>query len=123
MDPRDFQKLAVELARLKSEAEMRTAVSRAYYAALNHAAQLTEGIGVSIPDDWRFHNVVADSLINIEPGLKHELENLKLERGRADYRVWGPWESDEVEDALDTAEHIISTLDEKLRGGQRGRPK
>lgn len=112
MEPKEFYKLAIDLAGKGYEAASRTAVSRAYYAALNHAARILEQIGVRLPQDHTFHDVVADNLVNLEIGLKHQLETLKIQRGRADYRVWDPWPITNVNDILEIADHIISVIDE-----------
>lgn len=114
MDAREFHRLAVSLAKQDDEAAQRTAVSRAYYAALNHAARLFERQGKELPDDYHIHQVVADSMADFMPGLKHELESLRISRGTADYRVWQTWDPREVEDALEVAEHIIATIDTKM---------
>ena len=113
MEPKDFSRLAKELVGKRHEAALRTAVSRAYYAALNHAARVAEKSGVKLPEGPRIHEVVADSLVDIEAGLRDQLEYLKLKRGKADYRVWDPWIVDNVTDILEVADYIIMRIDEK----------
>jgi hypothetical protein len=50
MDPRDFLQVAVALSARPTEAERRTAVSRAYYASFHVALQLVdEKCGVVVP--------------------------------------------------------------------------
>ncbi len=115
MEPREFHKLAIDLAEKGYEAALRTAVSRAYYAALNHAARFLEESGVRLPQDHTFHDVVADNLVNVEAGLKHQLENLKMQRGEADYRVWEPWLITNVNDILEIADHIVAVIEEKCQ--------
>ena len=112
MEPREFYRLATELVKRTDEAASRTVVSRAYYSALNHVAKIVEGNGVKLPDDYRFHEVVADNIGDLSPGLKHQLDYLKNMRGDADYRVWDTWSVD-VQDVMNVARRIISIIDEK----------
>lgn len=115
MEPREFYKLAIDLAEKGYEVTSRTSVSRAYYAALNYAARFIEESGVRLPEDHKFHDVVADNLADIEPGLKHQLETLKIQRGEADYRVWEPWLITNVHDILEIANHIMVVIKEKCQ--------
>lgn len=48
MDPTDFISLALRLSNSHREADLRTAVSRAYYGAFHLATQLLEDCGVSL---------------------------------------------------------------------------
>lgn len=48
MDPTDFVTLAIKLSSSRREAELRTAVSRAYYGAFHFAARFLNGCGLSI---------------------------------------------------------------------------
>ena len=72
-------------------------------------------MGVQLPDDYRIHDVVADSLVDFDAAIKSQLEYLKMERGKADYRVWDPWLIDDVHNILEVAEHIMTRIDEKTR--------
>ncbi|HEX7380161.1 MAG TPA: hypothetical protein VF278_23775, partial [Pirellulales bacterium] len=49
MSPNDFVSLAVKLSNSAHEAELRTAVSRAYYGAFHSARDLLEDCGISFP--------------------------------------------------------------------------
>src|SRR5947209_6945454 len=114
MDPRDFHTQARALAAAADEASQRSAVSRAYCAALNYAALAVERMGVQVPEDATIHDVIADAMVDVGPGLKHQLETLRYERGRADYRVWEPWDGDAT-DAVDVADHIIATITQRFQ--------
>lgn len=48
MDPTDFISLALRLSNSHREADLRTAVSRAYYGDFHLATQLLEDCGVSL---------------------------------------------------------------------------
>lgn len=49
MNPADFIALAVKLSNSQEEADLRTAVSRAYYGAFHSARQLLEECGIGFP--------------------------------------------------------------------------
>ena len=49
MDPADFITLAIKLSSSRGEAELRSAVSRAYYGAFHLARKLVEDCGVRLP--------------------------------------------------------------------------
>lgn len=58
MGGRDFLDLAVRLSEGRSEAELRTAVSRAYYAAFHVAKELLEDAGIALPNTAEAHRNV-----------------------------------------------------------------
>ena len=92
---KDFYDLAVALVDAPpsdlEEAAERTAVSRVYYAGYHYARKLMEGWGCPISRKGTAHAEVVHGLKCsgqtdiIEMG--EELENLMLERQRADYQI------------------------------------
>jgi uncharacterized protein (UPF0332 family) len=91
MNPRDFRELASQLARAEktSPAELRTAVSRAYYAAFNVATSLLKKLGVKIPVGWEGHRLLAVALRYCDDkeliAISHDLDELRGVRWAADY--------------------------------------
>jgi uncharacterized protein (UPF0332 family) len=93
MNVRDFLTLADSLSQGKVEAEWRTAVSRAYYAAFHFARDLLSQYGFTVPRADRAHSYLWLRLAN----SGHEdvqraggqLDSLRRARNQADYDVTG----------------------------------
>jgi len=91
MNPDDFLALAAKLFAAGGEAELRTAVSRAYYGAFHQAHLLVSACGVVLSRDASAHKHVAyclqhsDDADLIAAGRK--LDSLRAERNAADYRL------------------------------------
>ncbi|HEY1860960.1 MAG TPA: HEPN domain-containing protein [Gemmataceae bacterium] len=86
---RDFLTLADSLLAGGTEAEWRTAVSRAYYAAFHVARELMLDLGFAVPRGDRAHGYLwlrlsnsGDASIQI---AGHRLKDVRGERNRADY--------------------------------------
>jgi uncharacterized protein (UPF0332 family) len=91
MNPRDYADLAAQLANQEtpSAADLRTAVSRAYYAAFNVVVALLESMKVKPPADWGGHKVVAEAMRHSDDRklreVAWELDDLRKARWAADY--------------------------------------
>jgi uncharacterized protein (UPF0332 family) len=89
MNERDFLTLAVTLAGGPTEAEARTALSRAYYAAFHVARRLLAELGFTVPRADRAHAYLALRLQNCgalpvqQAGA--DLDMLRKLRNQADY--------------------------------------
>src|SRR5438093_12252701 len=89
MDFREFIGLAEALASGGTEAEWRTAVSRAYYGAFHVGCDLLRIVGFSVPQADRAHAFISMRLMNgtdddvIEAGQR--LSDLRSRRNQADY--------------------------------------
>src|SRR5688572_21477559 len=97
MTGRDFLPLARRLASGGSEAEWRTAVSRAYYAAFHVARDLLTDLGFTPPRADRAHEYLYRRLNNcgvaaVETAAGH-LKNLRQVRNQADYDLNHPFPS------------------------------
>ena len=84
MAPREFYKLALDIMKRAEKAASHTAMSRAYYGALHHAARAVETMSVDLPSDHRPRNIVADKPVDVGLGLKHEVKRLRNGRGKAE---------------------------------------
>ncbi|HEX7449182.1 MAG TPA: hypothetical protein VF306_16630 [Pirellulales bacterium] len=93
IDPDDFIVLAIKLSKGRHEADLRSAVSRAYYGAFHSARQLVEECGVKIS---RRHLYAADIHRKVRFCLDHsgnslaikaaeKLDSLRGRRNEADY--------------------------------------
>lgn len=91
MDPREFQKLASVLVAGKNPAEIRTAISRAYYATHNVGAEILTGMGFKIAEGAAGHGDVWNRLSNTADievmRVGSQLSNLHTKRIHADYRL------------------------------------
>jgi uncharacterized protein (UPF0332 family) len=114
MNGRDFLRVARSLAASGGEAERRTAVSRAYYAAFHAARDLLRELGFAVPRADRAHEYLYRRLNNCGLGAVVDagrtLHALRSGRNQADYDVDSPFPSAAVEAVAD-AESILQTLD------------
>ena len=91
MDPREFGILASRLAAGTDvmPVELRTAVSRAYYAAFNVATIFLKKLGVKLPVGWEGHKMLAIALRyggdEKLTSASHEMDELRGFRWAADY--------------------------------------
>lgn len=122
MNPQDFLQTAQKLSGSEHEADMRSAISRAYYAALHTAFNaLPEP---HMPDlkahDKFLHCKIIDAYDgwsrSIEPKrtdkrlIKEMLIVLKEMRRRADYELDTEIREDDVSDSLEQANKIIALV-------------
>ena len=93
MDPRDFISLALRLSSSKRQADLRSAVSRAYYGAFHVACELLEDCGIQLSGKQLYG---ADAHKNVRFCLREsgsdtggkageKLGSLRRERNKADY--------------------------------------
>jgi uncharacterized protein (UPF0332 family) len=89
MTGQDFLTVANQLAGGSTEAEWRSAISRAYYAAYHVARELMEVLGFTVPRAERAHVYLSRRLANCghprtcEAGS--DLNSLRGDRNQADY--------------------------------------
>lgn len=125
MNPRDFQLVAQKLSGGATAAERRTAISRAYYAVFNTAAEILRDLGFPVGKGAAAHGEVHRCLANsgdraVEM-VATELGDLHSTRNHADYQL----DRQDVERAANaraaatTAAEIIRTLDAVFQGPQR----
>lgn len=92
-DPRDFLTLAQNVAGSPTagEAELRTAVSRAYYAVHLHAREtLSAANQVQSTKSGADHEIVISKLRSRGGSLGDQVDWLRVRRNRADYRLGSP---------------------------------
>ena len=91
MEPRDFYRLAPQLVNSPHAAELRTAISRAYYATYNVGVALLEGMGCRLSKGPAGHGEVRNRLSNSgDPEVArvgNQLGQLQSQRIAADYRL------------------------------------
>ncbi|HEX5272273.1 MAG TPA: HEPN domain-containing protein [Gemmataceae bacterium] len=115
MNWRDFLPLATRLAGGTTEADWRTAVSRAYYAAFHVARRLLADLNFSVPRADRAHQYLVFRLSNCgEPAVEQagrDLETLRRLRNRADYDEMPALPRTQATAAVQVAEGIVRALD------------
>ena len=115
MNWRDFLLLASRLAAGTTEAEWRTAVSRAYYAAFHVARRLFGDLNFTVPRADRAHQYLAFRLSNSGDSAVEQagrdLETLRRLRNRADYDGTPALTRTQAAAAVQLAEGIIQALD------------
>ncbi len=82
-DPRDFLTLARHLCdEDRSEARLRTAISRAYYASM-----LLARVKTGVSEQRHIHKIVQGALKKLNSPLAQKLADLERLRGLADYHL------------------------------------
>ena len=123
MNWRDFLALAARLAAEPTEADWRSAVSRAYYAAFHVARELLAGLNFTVPRADRAHQYLVFRLSNAgEPTVEasgRDLDTLRRLRNRADYDTAPAVTSAQAAAAVRLAEGIIQALDAARLGPTR----
>jgi uncharacterized protein (UPF0332 family) len=112
---RDFLKVAHALLKGTTEAEWRSAASRAYYAAFHVGRLLLHDLGFSVPRADQAHAYVWLRLANCgHPDVSRAGQNLsylRSKRNRADYDAQVTMSHAEVSGYVQTAEEIIRAFD------------
>jgi uncharacterized protein (UPF0332 family) len=115
MDPHQFLDVADELSRGLSEAEWRSAVSRAYYAAFHVARNLFETCGFRVPQAEQAHGYLWLRLSNSgHPDIDQigpQLRRLRSDRNWADYDLHHPLPQEMALSSVSRASDIIKLLD------------
>lgn len=115
MDFRDFLNVATALANGRVEAEWRSAVSRAYYAAFHVARQLFDELSFAVPRADRAHGYLwlrpANAGHRDVEEAGNRLNALRRERNRADYDPHVFVSQAIARTHLQRAEEIIQALD------------
>jgi uncharacterized protein (UPF0332 family) len=114
MDGRDFLRVARTLALSRDEADIRSAVSRAYYAAFHAARVLLKALGFVVPRADRAHEYLYRRLNNCGHGPAADagraLHALRQLRNKADYDVEMPLPVP-AGSAVADADSVFQTLD------------
>jgi uncharacterized protein (UPF0332 family) len=112
---RDFLSLAARLATANAEADWRTSISRAYYAAFHVARRLFADLNFAVPRADRAHQYLVYRLSNCGDSATEQagrdLETLRRLRNRADYDEAPTVTQPQSAAALQLAERIIQALD------------
>lgn len=115
MNWRDFLLVASRLAAETTEADWRTAVSRAYYAAFHVARHLLADLRFTVPRADRAHQYLVFRLSNSgEAAVEQagrDLDTLRRLRNRADYDETPALTQSQATAALQLARDIIQALD------------
>lgn len=94
MNAKDFLEVAKKLQSSEVEAERRTAISRAYYAAFNYVKGFLKNENIAIPKDASGHKKAYHYLLNSGLSearkLADDLDNLRDVRNDADYELISP---------------------------------
>ncbi|MCI0614558.1 HEPN domain-containing protein [bacterium] len=118
----EYLRLAEELAeRQNDEAALRSAVSRAYYAAYCKACAYLNEKNIAVPHGEGSHDRVWNSFINL-PGRTHTSiqgngDRLKRRRVIADYKEQEAISTQDAKSAVTTSKNILTWLDQV--SGQR----
>lgn len=125
MNGRDFLSVAVRLAAAATEADWRSAISRAYYAAFHVARRLLADLNFTVPRADRAHQYLIFRLSNCgEPAVEQagrDLETLRRLRNRADYDELPPVTQPQAIAAVRRAEDVIRHLDDARNDPPRTR--
>ena len=116
MNWRDFLTLASRLAAGNTEAEWRSAVSRAYYTVFHVARSLLRDLNFAVPRADRSHQFLVFRLCNCSDSVVEaagrDLESLRRSRNRADYDEAPPISQSLANGAVQLAVDIVRVLDD-----------
>jgi len=106
---------AKELSKRSDEAALRSAISRAYYAAFNHARAYCAAKAIPVPESFEHssHKVVWDALLNrgrTLAGAQIQGTRLKRKRHNADYESEVENISEVVQQALAESDAVFTYL-------------
>lgn len=114
MNANDFLTLATQLVGGSTEAEWRTAISRAYYAAFHTARDLFESMGFAVPRADLAHQYLYHRLNNCGHAqlqqAGRDLSDLRTLRNLADYDLRHLLAQQSARNAVLLAQTIIQTL-------------
>jgi uncharacterized protein (UPF0332 family) len=116
MNAQDFLTLARALAAGNSEAEWRTAISRAYYATFHTARELLRDLGFVVPRDDSAHRYLIYRLNNGQhPSAERaglDLDRLRSDRNAADYDLRSATSAAIVQRLIQVADRAMQALAE-----------
>jgi uncharacterized protein (UPF0332 family) len=116
---RDFLPLATQLAAGATEAEWRSAVSRAYYTIFHVARRLLSDLHFTVPRADRAHQYLVFRLSNCgDAGVEQagrDLDTLRRLRNRADYDDVPALGQAQAAAAVQLASLVVASLDAGLR--------
>ena len=120
----EFLTLAKELAQRPEEASLRSAVSRAYYAAFGKARAFLQAEGVSFVSDASDHALVWEAFRSSSDDVRYYIgvdgTGLRNSRNRADYDAEVSDIQARAQRAVRKAEDIFNSL-ERLSSDQNTR--
>jgi uncharacterized protein (UPF0332 family) len=115
IEPRDFLEVAEALARGDSEAEWRSAISRAYYAAFHGARRLLMNCGFVVPRADRAHAFLWMRLANSgDPAIQQAggwLDSLRGQRNEGDYDLGASFSAATARLHVQLGKAILDVLD------------
>jgi hypothetical protein len=121
MNPRDFLDVADEWAANNREAEWRSAVSRAYYAAFHVACTLLRRCGFAVPEADQSHAFAWLRLSNAgHPDVQQrgaDLKTLRSVRNWADYALERPLDQALAHGQVQLALDVVKLLDAVMASG------
>ena len=125
MDVLDFLRLAESWANRSTEAEWRSAVSRAYYSVFHVARQLLSQCGFEVRKGDQAHAYLWRRLSNCGvPEVRHagrELQNLRGDRNVADYDMHVGFPQAHAKAAVELAHETAEALRHAATEPQRAR--
>jgi uncharacterized protein (UPF0332 family) len=114
ISPDDYLALAERLAREQTEADWRTAISRAYYAAFHAGRLLLRDLGFRVPRASAAHAYVWMRLSNCgDPSIVKaggELNNMQGDRNRADYDFQRDYVQSDAQVVVQTARVVVQAI-------------
>src|SRR5437588_242072 len=119
MTGQDFLTVAERLAKEATEADWRSAVSRAYYAAFHETRQVFQDLGFAVPKADRCHNYLSARLQNCGDAqlqaAGRALSDLRQSRNQADYDLHRHHSQSRAQGFVQSADHILQLLAAALR--------
>jgi uncharacterized protein (UPF0332 family) len=110
-DPRQFLDLAILLSQSTNEGELRSAVSRAYYAVFLKAREALQSDGTLVlTRTGRDHGLVVRALRSRARSEGNQLDRLRVQRSLADYDLNRPVQRAQVAQLVEIAQSLWTRL-------------
>lgn len=106
--------LGIGWSKRSEQAAVRSAVSRAYYAAFHCARRVAESYGATIGDAKTAHQLVIDWFDSHSDvafnDIADKLRDLRKQRNSADYDTASGWTESDARTELETAKRVLAKL-------------
>lgn len=110
-DPHEFLQLAAQLSQATTQGELRSAVSRAYYATFLRAREvLAANNSISPTNTGQDHGIVIQALRSRNRAEGNQLDRLRVQRGRSDYNLNVSLSQAEAAQAIQVARSLWNRL-------------
>jgi len=115
----EFQDCARRLSTASTEADWRSAISRAYYAVFHHFREFFRGRGLDLGNGAQAHSNLYFGLANCgilgTREIADGIDDLRKDRTTADYDIWKTMDGMDAQSAVHDADAILGDFQNLIR--------